>query len=187
MRFLMYLAVFIGFLPQIAVAQVYYNAPSNSSATLYNAPDSSYGYGSAPLNLKAIVRGSEVKSSGKTGYTYKGKPYGIDRSSYSLALSPEQARLNSIKRDRAIADRQREKEMQQARAEAEYEKKLKEFYSEDKSNNYEQSRSSQSRERLYGNQARQTSNATQRKRVLYYNKRNSKDPIVPKRVFNTPY
>lgn len=174
MRFLTYLAVFICFAGSQAMAQTYYNSPSSGSSTLYNAPSGGYG-GNAPINLKAMTRGKVSKPAKNTGYTYKGQAYGVDRSSYSLALSPEQARQNTIKRERAAVNREREKAKLRAEIEAKrkngtltVEEETQAFLSE------------------FQDTPTKAVKSEPRKKVIYYNKRNN-DPIVPKRVFNTPY
>lgn len=188
MRYLLLLAVFISFAPSVAQAQTYYNAPSGGSSSSYNGAGSNYSINSGPLNLKSMVKSGSNSSRSKTGYTYKGKPYGVDRTSYSLALSPEQARQNNIKRQRAATAREREKAMQKARAESEYEKQTKAFYAAENANS-STSEADKYLRQFQGNGKRTaTAQKTQRKNVLFYNKsKNSKDPVVPKRVFNTPY
>ena len=99
MRFLIYLAVFIGFFPSLVQAQTYYNAPSGSSSgTLYNAPRGAYG-ANAPLNIKGILRGSTpTKSSGYQSRSSKrSHSYGPDRSRYALSLTPQQVKENERK------------------------------------------------------------------------------------------
>ncbi len=171
----LFISVLAVFMPHSLMAQTYYIAPSGgSSGSLYNAPSSSGG--NAPLNLKAMVQGNATKAVSRTGYTYKGKPYGIDRSSYSLALSPEQARQNNIKSQRAAEARKRETEKLRAKALAEHkksglsrtEKEMQQYLN-----------------RFQGSDDKKTS-PQQRKKVLYYNQNNN-GSAVPRRVFNTPY
>ncbi len=174
MRFLTYLAVFICFAGGQAFAQTYYNAPNTGSSTLYNAPSGDIST-SAPINLKAMTQGKVSKPASRTGYTYKGKAYGVDRSSYSLALSPEQARQNTIKRERAAASREREK----AKLRAEIEAKRK-------NGTLTVKEETQAFLSEFQDTPTKAVKSEPRKKVIYYNKRNN-DPIVPKRVFNTPY
>jgi hypothetical protein len=169
MRFLVYIAIFIGFLPLAAHAQTLYNSSGSSgSGTLYNAPSGSSG----PLNLRAYARGNTSSSSGRSARnSYNGKSYGIDRSSYSLALSPTQVQANQRRRAKDEARRAYEKKQAQLKnataydPQSETENYLNQFQSNSASN-------------------KRNAPAT-RKRVVY--KRNSDLFNTPRRVFNTPY
>jgi hypothetical protein len=169
MRFLIYLAVFVGFLSfaeqNEVLAQTYYNAPySTNSGTLYNTPTANSG----PLNLKAYARGNTSSAKSSTGYTYKGKPYGVDRSDYSLALSPQQVQENRKRRALDEAKRAREKEDSRRKyAESSDESVEKQNYLNKFQNSTGQRKS------------------TVKKRVLYT--RDSALFNAPKRVFNSPY
>lgn len=173
MRLLFLTALLIGVLPSLSSAQTYYNAPNGGgSNTLYNLPSG----GNAPINLKAMVQGNMSKATSRTGYTYQGKPYGIDRSSYSLALSPEQARQNNINNRRVAEARERETEQLRARRLAAHNKNRVE----------DTEMETQKYLSKFQSPSNLAVNTTQRKKVLYYNQ-NKNDPVVPKRVFNTPY
>lgn len=167
MRFFMYMAFFIGFLPLSAMAQTYYIAPSGASSagTIYNAPSGGY-VSSAPINLKGMIRGSSTKS---TGSSYNNTTYGRNRAHYSLALSPQE--VEQYQRNRIREQEKREQERQARTQQAVYDTQketqgyLNKLQSSDKSSEKK---------------------AEPRKKVLYYNQ--GREPLaIPKRVFNTPY
>ena len=159
-------------------AQTLYNAPSSGgSSTLYNAP-SSGGYNS-PLNLKSMIRkpqGKTVSRSSNTGYSYNGKPYGVDRSSYSLALSPQQVREHERKRVSEAASRARAKQNALRKREAlekqtavNTDAEMQGYLSKFQSSTVRNDRNEEA----------------VRKRVLY--NAQEKKSVMPKRVFNAPY
>ena len=171
MKFLICLAVFIGFLPVTgqgkAHAQYYNSTGSSGSGTLYNAPSGSSG----PLNLRAYARGNTSSATGSTGYTYKGKPYGVDTSSYSLALSPQQVQENQKRRARDRAERERQRKMAQTENDDRYdvEEKTQDYLRQFQNDKTLNKRNSQAG----------------KKRVLY--KKNKDIFNAPRRVFNSPY
>lgn len=159
MRFLGYIAAILVFVPVMAQAQtapVYYNAPSSSKYST-----------NAPLNLKAMLRGAGEKS-GRSGSSYNNKAtksYGVDRSSYSLALSPQEVAAHQQKRAREQAAREREQAQQKTSTQSETNQYLSQLQGDDPLGNNPQ---------------------TQPGRVIVHD-RNKNNFTTPKRVFNTPY
>lgn len=162
MRFIVLMVGFIGIFAVSANAQTYYNAPNSSMS------------GNVPLNLKGMLQGNSQKQSSQTRYTYKGKPYGVDRSSYSLALSPQEARENKMRLNRERANREREKARQRTETQRQTEAYLRAANASGNSTNNQSATASRNR----GQQA-------PKKRVLY--NRDRSDFSIPKRVFNSPY
>lgn len=164
MRFLLLTIGFIGFFVSPVMAQTVYIPPGSSGSGTTNAP----------LNLKSMLQGKKQQKNLQRKYTYQGRSYGVDRSAYSLALSPEEARQNQIRLNREAANREREK----ARQRAEMEKRTQDYLAA--------ANARSSRDEMQTNTVlRESRQQAQRKRVLYNQDRTGLS--VPKRVFNSPY
>lgn len=77
----------------------YYNTQTDAGAKLYNSPTT---YSRGPLSLKQMLEGRDNAATGSQNSYYGGsnyRPYGIDNSSNSLALSPEEVQASRARRD----------------------------------------------------------------------------------------